>query len=228
MPSSEQPVRLSPSSIGLFKECPRCFWLQIKNKQRRPQGPFPSLPGGMDGVIKKYFDKYRGSLPPELEGKVAGVLIDDLPTLNTWRNWRTGLTYTDTERNAVLSGALDDCLRVGEKYAPLDYKTRGYPPKGDGELFYQHQLDAYSFLLAQNGYPIEQFAYLVYYYPQEVSEDGMVRFNVEPKQVAIDIDRARELFERATDFLRGEEPPAHTYKNQCAFCAWQEGLEEFD
>ena len=30
------------------------------------------MPGGMGGVIKLYFDKYRklGKMPPELEGKV--------------------------------------------------------------------------------------------------------------------------------------------------------------
>jgi hypothetical protein len=37
---------------------------------QRPRGIFPSLPGGMDIVIKKYFNKYRGSLPPELSGKI--------------------------------------------------------------------------------------------------------------------------------------------------------------
>ena len=46
----------------------------------RPRGVFPSLPGGMDNLIKKYFDTYRlqNKLPPEIDGKVEGVLMADL------------------------------------------------------------------------------------------------------------------------------------------------------
>lgn len=226
--TSSDIIRLSPSTLGLFKDCPRCFWLHMNPKIKRPSGPFPSLPGGMDHVIKKYYDKYAGSLPPELEGKVEGVLIKDRELLNKWRNWRSGLKYEDKKRNAVLFGALDDCLQVGDKYAPLDYKTRGWPPKEGGEIFYQHQLDAYSFLLDINGYKAEDFAYLVYYFPRSVGKNGMVRFNVEPHKVMVNIVRAKKMFEDALDFLRGDEPPSHTYKERCAFCAWQVGIEEFD
>ena len=103
-------LRLSPSTLGLFKECPRCFWLHIKKNHKRPQGPFPSLPSGMDTVIKNYFDKYRGALPPELEGKVDGVLFNDLKTLENWRNWKRGLVALDEKSKIELVGALDDCL----------------------------------------------------------------------------------------------------------------------
>lgn len=61
---------LSPSTLGLYKNCPRCFWLHINKGHKRPNGIFPSLPGGMDLVIKKYFDKYGDSLPLEIVGKV--------------------------------------------------------------------------------------------------------------------------------------------------------------
>ena len=155
------PLKISRANLQLMKECPRCFWLQMNERVQRPRGIFPSLPGGMDLVIKGYFNGYRGSLPPELEGKVEGVLVDDMKLLNSWRNWRTGLEYVDRERDAILSGALDDCLVKEEKtgpisqktYIPLDYKTRGFPPqKGASELYYEHQLDAYTFLLDENGY----------------------------------------------------------------------------
>lgn len=223
---SSQPIRLSPSTLGLFKECPRCFWLKF-NGRERPAGIFPSLPGGMDLLIKKYFDKYRGELPPELNGRIEGVLMRDLPVLNRWRNWRTGLTYEDASLNAVLFGALDDCLQVGEKYAPLDYKTRGFAPKEGGEGYYQHQLDTYAFLLNHNGFSVQNFAYLVYYYPRKVAENGIVHFNVEPKKVAVNIKNAQKMFEEALAFLNEPEPQAHTYRASCAYCAWQAN-EEFD
>lgn len=227
-------IRLSPSTLSLYKECPRCFWLQLNEKVQRPRGIFPSLPGGMDIVIKKYFNKYRGFLPPELDGKIDGVLLEDLSLLNKWRNWRTGLEYYDKKRDAVLFGALDDCLVIKNLklkiknycHIPLDYKTRGFPPRdGDSEIYYQHQLDAYTLMLAENGYKVSNYAYLVYYFPKEVGENGVVKFEVKPVKVNTDIDRARKVFQDAVDLLNGKLPKEHS---MCEFGLWHKLAMEFD
>ncbi|MBI3956717.1 MAG: PD-(D/E)XK nuclease family protein [Candidatus Kerfeldbacteria bacterium] len=222
------PIRLSPSTgLNLYSECPRCFYLHHAKRVQRPRGIFPSLPGGMDLVIKDYFDHYRGSLPPELDGKVPGALLDDAQLLARWRNWRTGPEYHDAQRNATLFGALDDCLVVGGAYVPLDYKTKGSAPHdGDGERYYQLQLDSYSLLLQESGYPVADFSYLVYYFPKQVNAGGMVTFTVQPMRVATDPKRARKTFERAVDLLRGKDVPTHHVS--CAFCSWNQQLQEFD
>jgi len=127
-------IYLSPSALNLFLDCPRCFWQEKNLGIKRPRGIFPSLPGGMDLVIKKYFDLYRkkGMLPPELEGKVEGKLYPEMDILERWRSWKhTNLKYEDESSGAVLSGALDDCLLDKGFYIPLDYKTRGGPLQGD-------------------------------------------------------------------------------------------------
>lgn len=152
--------------------------------------------------------------------------MPDLELMDRWRNWRTGLEYYDKELDTVLFGALDDCL-VDEKslsssgeayYIPLDYKTRGSAPKyGDSERYYQTQLDAYGLLLSTNGYKTRNFAYLVYYYPNEVVENGVVRFDIEPVKVEIDIKRARNTFCAAVELLRGPMPE---YNNNCEYCCW--------
>lgn len=227
--NNPQTIRLSPSTgLNLFQECPRCFWLHFNRGTHRPRGIFPSLPGGMDLIIKKYFDKFRlaGTLPPEIKGKVEGELVADMSLLNRWRNWRTGLEYCDKGLNAVLFGALDDCLTKDGKFIPLDYKTRGFAPRdGDSERYYQTQLDAYGLLLDGNGFPAGDFAYLIYYFPQEVSEGGIVKFRVEPVKVAIDLDRARDTFSRAVNFLRGPEPKEHSV---CEYCSWVSSRAEFE
>jgi len=222
-------IRLSPSTLSLYKQCPRCFWLQMNEKIRRPRGIFPSLPGGMDLVLKKYFDLYRGSLPPELEGKIEGVLFEDTALLNKWRNWRTGLSYKDEKHNASLFGALDDCLFIKDAYAPLDYKTRGSAPKeGASEQYYQHQLDAYAFLLESNGYAVTNFAYLVYYYPQEVHEGGLVQFSVQPVRMETNTERAKELFLDAVKFLHSKEPKSHRGGAVCEYCVWHNSVVDFE
>lgn len=221
-------LRLSPTTgLSLFKECPRCFWLHYVKNVHRPRGIFPSLPGGMDLVIKKYFDQYRGSLPPELEDKVPGVLVEDGELMNKWRNWRTGLRYKDKKLDAELFGALDDALIDPDGYyIPLDYKTRGSAPRdGDSEKYYQTQLDAYALLLAENGYPVRELAYLVYYYPEIVESEGIIKFNIEPVKVNIDPERAKKLFEKAVKLLNGPAPKSHS---ECEYCIWLGAREEFE
>ncbi len=225
----DKPLRISPTTgLNLFRECPRCFWLHYNENIHRPRGIFPSLPGGMDLVIKNYMDEFRkaGTLPPELKDKVVGQLMPDLPLMNKWRNWRTGLEYEDKKLKAVLFGALDDCLISGRKYIPLDYKTRGSAPKdGDSERYYQTQLDAYSFLLSASGYETANFAYLLYYYPKSVKQNGRVLFQTAIVKVSTDLKRAQATFEDAVGLLRGPMPKRHS---ACEYCSWNHSLNEFD
>ena len=61
--------KLSPSSLSLIKDCPRCFWLTNNKIWKRPSGIFPSLPSGMDKILKIHFDNFmeKNILPPELQ-----------------------------------------------------------------------------------------------------------------------------------------------------------------
>jgi len=218
--------KLSPSALGLFLDCPRCFWLEKNRKLKRPRGIFPSLPGGMDRVIKTYFDGYRqdGGLPPEVQGKVLGRLFQDLARLNRWRDWKTtDLAYTDAALQVTLSGALDDCLIDGERYIPLDYKTHGYGAKPESIAFYQHQLDCYCLMLEASGFPTTGLAYLVYYYPLTVGPNGQVAFAVVPLRVTTDLTRAKDLVARAVTCLRGPLPAPGA---ECEHCQWQGAYQQ--
>lgn len=219
MPAVKE-LRLSPTTgLNLYNDCKRCFWLHYNANIQRPRGIFPSLPGGMDNVIKIYFDKYRGSLPPELKNKIKGNLVPDMALINSWRNWRTGLEYKDAILNATLFGALDDCLIHEGEYIPLDYKTKGSAPgEGDGERYYQTQLDAYALLLESNGYRAADFAYLVYYYPDKVEANGTVTFSVEPIMIKTSALRAQQLFEDAVKTARGNMPEETA---GCEYCAYR-------
>ena len=93
--------KLSPSSINLMLKCPRCFWLQLVKKEKRPSTPFPSLPSGMDKVLKEHFDRFmeKGKLPPELReqecAKEGCSLFDDKEKLETWGDNFKGIEYLD-------------------------------------------------------------------------------------------------------------------------------------
>jgi hypothetical protein len=212
-------VQLSPSSLSVLLECPRCFWLLMKKSIKRPSGPFPSLPGGMDGLIKKYFDSHRarGSMPPELQGAVNAELFPDQATLDVWRDWRQGLKVVISENGHILRGAIDECFVHDGLFIPVDYKTRGYDLKDETSGLYQHQLDIYALLLSENGYPSAGYGYLIFYIPVRIEENGIARFKIDVVRMETDTQRARNLVTHALDVLNGPLPPQN---ESCAFCAW--------
>jgi len=97
--------KLSPSSINLMLDCPRCFWLQIVKKIKRPETPFPSLPSGMDKILKEHFDRFmeKNQLPPEIKEYVKDCkLFNDKEKLKVWRNNLKGIEYKDEENDVLL------------------------------------------------------------------------------------------------------------------------------
>ena len=209
--------KLSPSILNLLKDCPRCFWLNF-NGIKRPEGIFPSLPNGMDKVLKEHFDSFmsKSLLPPELK-ELKGVKLFSDEILSVWRSNFKGIQWTDSEGN-ILRGAVDNILVKDDKLIVLDYKTRGFPLKEDTHDHYQDQLDIYNFLLRKNGYSTEEYAYLLFYHPDKVLSDGSVLFHTDLKKIPVDVANAEKIFKKELDVLEGEMPES---ARECKWCEWR-------
>ena len=202
--------RLSPTTLNLFLECPRCFWLQFIHGIKRPRGPLPTILNGLDRIVKAYCSGYRarGEIPPLLAGKLpSGRLIPELP------EW---LTFEDDD-GARLVGKLDECLILQDgRHAPVDHKSRGSPPMKVHPAN-QFQMDAYGFLLQANGYPAADVAFLAYYFPLDVT-DGRFTFDVAVTEVKTDRQRAHRVFREALALLRAPSEPEAS--SACALCTY--------
>ncbi|TSC64135.1 MAG: hypothetical protein G01um1014106_260 [Parcubacteria group bacterium Gr01-1014_106] len=221
-------VRLSASSLAVLLECPRCFWLQINENMRRPQGAFPSLPNGIDAVLKTAMDAHRkrGELPPELRGVTEGTLYSDQKQLDRWRDSLRGdLRYTDPALNVEVLGGIDDLLVEDGHFTPLDFKTRGYPVKDDTHRHYEHQLDLYAWLFTKLGHTVNERGVLLFFSPIAYEGKGTVQFRIEPVIMKTDVARAQGLLERAVAILQQSTPPRHA---ECVFChfAMSRGLQD--
>ena len=213
------PYKFSPSSLSLLKDCPRCFWLHFNKSIKRPDSIFPSLPSGMDRILKAHFDSFRdrGELPPELKELNGDVtLFDNAELLNAWRNNLKGIQWADENKN-IFRGAVDNILQKGKKLIVLDYKTRGYPLKEDTAQHYQDQLDIYTFLLRKNGFETENYSYLIFYHPNKVNEKGDVVFHTDIIKMEISVKNAERIFKEALETLSGEIPNS---SEECSFCRW--------
>ena len=211
-------IKLSPSTLNLFIECPRCFYLHIVKNIKRPQGIFPSLPSGMDKVLKEHFDRFmsQGKLPPEIkEGCKDCKLFDNIPLLETWRSNFKGIEFLDEKNDVLLHGAVDNILvSSNDKLVVLDYKTRGFPLKEDTHEHYQLQMDLYNFLLRKNGYSTEDYTYLLFYYPKKVKKNGEVVFDSVLKKIDNDVSNGEDIFKKAIKVLKSKKIP----KDKCEWC----------
>ena len=215
----QKTISLSASKLNLLRECRRCFYDANVFKIERPRGIFPSLPNGVDRVMKEYIDSYRETkrLPPELEHLTGCQLWGNLDSIKKLRHWRSGLKATLTIGGQTVSiiGALDDLIVEADgTHSPYDTKTKGDLPKDDGSQYYQGQQDIYGLLLDDNGFPISGKGYLHYWYPV-VAEGDRMTFKDAFYTVSVDHERAKNEIEEAVGLLSGGQPD---WNDACEYC----------
>ncbi|MDO8496792.1 MAG: PD-(D/E)XK nuclease family protein [bacterium] len=229
MPSKFGTLKISRSGLKLFLDCPRCFWLDLHHKIKRPPGyPF-TLSIAVDYLVKKEFDTYRekGQLPPVL--KNAGIKDAKLfsgPELSEWRNNFKGISYFEEGLNAYLYGAVDDVLEFSDgSLGVIDYKSSGAK---EITIYddYQKQMDVYNYILRQKGHETYPEAFFVFYKVIKEGETGFanaLKFTEEVRSVKVNAEWVGPTFEAAVELARSENPPAsgtsgkHGYCDHCHF-----------
>lgn len=235
-------IKLSRSSLKLFQECPRCFWLDLHHKVKRPPGYPYTLSAAVDYLVKQEFDKYRekGALPPVFakyfgvdpaqslpadrhseKGRTlsgASAKLYNGPEMSEWRNNFKGISYFNEDLNAILYGAVDDVLEFSDKsLAVVDYKSSG---SKEITIYddYRKQMDIYTHILNLKGFETQPEAYFVFY---KVDKTGggfknVLPFSEELKAVKVNPDWVSDVFERAVETARQDIPPINP--NHCDHC----------
>ena len=216
---------LSPSKLNLFRECERCAYDANILKIERPRGIFPSLPGGVDRVMKLCLDRYRGGMPPHLQAAMSGTLWGTVPQITKLRNWRSGLKALLPIKGKMVNliGALDDLIvEKDETYSPWDTKTKGAEPQNDGAEYYQVQMDCYALMLRENGMTPSMKAYLDYWFPITLNQEGMV-MSWGSKLYTLNVNPARavEVLEKAVTVLTGGQPEPNPSCEHCRFAQFR-------
>lgn len=226
---NNQKIQLSPNSLNLFLECPHCFWLEKKQRIKRPQ-PFPyALNMAVDVLLKKEFDEYRAKNelhPLLIANRISAKLFPNQALLNQWRSNFTGIRYYDSDLDATLFGAVDDVLEFeGGKLAPLDYKSTGSAVPKIYDRF-QLQMDVYTFLLEKNGFSTPGKGYLAFYVVDKKNGfEDRLPFRKELHEIDTDSSYVYNLFKEAVRVLKRKTPPPHS--RDCDFGRWLEEAGDF-
>ena len=172
MPGQLTPFKVSRSKIELFMQCPRCFWLDVRLKIKRPSSPPFNINKAIDELFKKEFDVYRakGEPHPLITDNQIKAIPYSHKDLDNWRENFVGIVYVHEPTNLHVFGAVDDVwIDDAGKLMVVDYKATAKDkpviklgPSGTWQDMYRRQMEIYQWLLKQNGFDVSDTGYFVY------------------------------------------------------------------
>jgi CRISPR/Cas system-associated exonuclease Cas4 (RecB family) len=168
-PGQAAPFKVSRSKIELYMQCPRCFWLDVRLKIKRPDGPPFNINKAIDELFKKEFDSYR--LKAEAHPLMVQYKVKAVPftheKLNDWRENFVGVQALHEPTNLMVFGAVDDIWvnAKGELHV-VDYKATAKDKEvsidSEWQISYKRQMEVYQWLLRQGGFAVHPIGYFVY------------------------------------------------------------------
>ena len=171
-PGQKTPYKLSRSKIELFMQCPRCFWLDVRYKIKRPSSPPFNINKAIDTLLKKEFDIYRLKAQPHplMEKHKIKAVPYQHQQLDIWRENFKGVVHVRQPTNLHIFGAVEDVWVDEEgKLLVVDYKATAKDKtvtelgvEGSWQDMYRRQMEIYQWLLKQNGFSVSDTGYFVY------------------------------------------------------------------
>lgn len=168
-PGQTTAYKISRSKIELYMQCPRCFWLDVRLKIKRPEGPPFNINKAIDELFKKEFDSYRVKGEPHpimTEYSVQAVPFTH-EKLDQWRENFVGVQYHHQPTNLMVFGAIDDLwVDPDGNVIVVDYKAtakeKDVSIDSEWQISYKRQMEVYQWLLRQNGLSVNPTGYFVY------------------------------------------------------------------
>ena len=172
IPGNVEPFSLSRSKIDLFRECPRCFYIDRKLGFGRPNGPGFSLNSAVDALLKKEFDLLRkkGEQHELMIKYGIDAIPYDHPELPLWRDdvyKYVGASVLHSPTNFLVCGIVDDVWinKQGELII-VDYKSTSTSEEisldDEYKQGYKKQIELYQWIFTQKQFPVSKTGYFVY------------------------------------------------------------------
>lgn len=222
--------RLSRSKIGLYAECPRCFYLDNNLGTARPPGfPF-NLNSAVDALLKKEFDIHRNGKTTHPLMKQYGVNAVPFqhPKMDVWRETFKGIEYKHPATGFTVCGAVDDVwINPKGELMIVDYKSTSKDEKiealdKDWHEGYKRQMEVYQWLFRKNGFTVSDTGYFVYANAgrDKKAFDGLLEFEVTLVPHKGDDSWVEKTLLNIKKCLDSDEIPAAA--EDCDYCRYRE------
>ncbi len=232
VPGQQTPFKVSRSKIELYMQCPRCFWLDVRLKIKRPSGPPFNINKAIDELLKKEFDGYRAKREPHplMRDHQIKAIPYHHEELDKWRENFVGVVALHQPTNLHVFGAIDD-VWVDDSSGQLivvDYKAtakdREVSIDSGWQISYKRQLEVYQWLLRQNGFEVSDTGYFVYTNGR-IDLDGFfdkVEFRTKIIPYTGSADWIEPTLLKMKDCMEGDIPPVGVAAmgGECDFCAY--------
>mgnify|MGYP001558621002 FL=1 len=224
-------TKLSRSKIELFLDCPRCFWLDMVQRIKRPPPAPYTINNAVDYLLKQEFDIHRekGTPHPVMTRHGVEALPFQHEKMGQWRHNFTGVQYEHKPTDFLVYGAVDDIwVNADGAVSVVDYKATGanqhhiYPS-------YKRQMEIYQWLLGKNGLTVSPIGYFVFAKVSKAGGFGMgtaaLTFDllIEPQEG--DNSWIEEALVSARKTFDKEKPPAAGA--ECEYCRYRKVAAEF-
>lgn len=232
-------TKISRSKLELFIDCPKCFWLDLHEKIKRPP-PMPyTINNAVDYLLKQEFDIHRekGTPHPVMKKHKIDAVPFAHEKINTWRHNFTGVQHHHKPTDFLVYGAVDDIwVNPKGELMVVDYKATGANQHNVYDS-YKRQMEIYQWLLRKNGFEVSAIGYFVFAKVNKGEGFGMGEASRRyPGQAALSFDmiiepqegdgswiedalvRAREVFDK-------DKPPAGS--QECKYCEYVKSAINF-
>lgn len=219
-------IKLSRSKIELFRECPRCFWLEMRQKVKRPPPAPYTINSAVDYLLKQEFDIYRAKKAPHPIMAEAGIdaVPYNTPDIGKWRHNFTGIQTHHIPTDFLVYGALDDVwINPAGELMVVDYKATG---ANQHQVYdsYRRQMEIYQWILGEDGERVSPTGYFVFARASKAGGFGMGKaalpFDIFVEPIVGDGSWIPDTLEAIRDALDRDDPPGR--RPGCGYCAYVE------
>lgn len=225
--------RLSRSKIGLFQECPRCFYIDNRLGTARPPGfPF-NLNSAVDALLKKEFDIHRAgkSAHPLMRQYGVDAVPFEHPEMDRWRENFKGIEHKHAATGFTVSGAVDDVwINPAGELIIVDYKSTSKDERitaldKEWHSGYKSQMEIYQWLFRQNGFRVSDQGYFVYANAgkDKAAFDGVLEFEVTLVPHTGDASWVEGTLRAIKETLESTTVPSRS--PDCDYCTYREMVQ---
>ena len=213
----ENIVNLAPSDLTfLWDECPRCFYLKVKEGQRRPSTPFPAVFNRLDKAQKNFF---KGRPVEEVDPSLpAGIVAQQDVRVHS-----APIDILRRDTAVTFRGEIDTVLAFNDgSYGIIDFKTT--ETKANLVERYSRQLHAYAWAAETPAEgkplldPVSRLGLFCFEPYDMVALNGDFAFRASPTWIEAPRDDGAFLrfLSDVLDVVEAPNPPAAG--ERCQFC----------